>query len=468
MVEMPRNASTGKVQKALVQAILEQDHQAEVAAKEELRLTQRAQLAWYADIIRPMVIPCALQPMIALELYQVVRNASDVPPLVLTLTLAQTFLKFGFEAALRLSLTAWTYGASAHAASLICNNGLSLMDPGMPLIVAAVAGAVSTGASVTRVAAGLGVAGVLVSAVAGLGVFDKRAKDGKISEESKFAQVRGKVGRVGSAVIIGVMPRLLPYLSGSATTYYGFGLLTIFALNRRLPGHLRPGGSVSASLQRLAATAWGFLEAPGYMLSLAVTFSLALPGLIIKDYCNFAWGSKKFRQGKSLGQQQSAWPFAGPHKQLNNVKCEEGPPIWADVNSNQYYETQAPMEVEVRAQTPAGSKAQTLARQAGVDFHSMDSLRVARLSVMLKKHLRPKPQEEPLEFAELREACTNEQTFVDLIDSRLVAPDEEGPATTTTANKKSSSEALMSWVRGGAQIHREGPTPVPWDCRWTF
>merc|ERR1719261_2201108 len=59
---MPRNSSTGKVQKALVQAALEKDYEAERQSADELRATQRVQLAWYARIALPVLLPCVMQP----------------------------------------------------------------------------------------------------------------------------------------------------------------------------------------------------------------------------------------------------------------------------------------------------------------------------------------------------------------------------------------------------------------------
>ena len=45
---------------------------------------------------------------------------------------------------------------------------------------------------------------------------------------------------------------------------------------------------------------------------------------------------------------------------------------------------------------------------------------ISWLSVLIKKHLKHGPGQEALEFNELRDACANEQRFVDLIDKRMI------------------------------------------------
>ena len=66
--------------------------------------------------------------------------------------------------------------------------------------------------------------------------------------------------------------------------------------------------------------------------------------------------------------------------------------VWVDVTSKWWDDsgTQEPEKTAAHAETPAGSLAQQLARKAGVDFKGVDSLKIARLSVLLKKHLKPK------------------------------------------------------------------------------
>merc|ERR1711879_954545 len=83
---------------------------------------------------------------------------------------------------------------------------------------------------------------------------------------------------------------------------------------------------------------------------------------------------------------------------------------------------------------------------------------------MLRKDLRLKQNEEPLEFKDLREACTSKKGFVDLIDRRMELPDEE-IETSTTFNHNGQTHGLVSWLQGGAVIHREGATQAPWDCQ---
>merc|ERR1719145_88417 len=111
------------------------------------------------------------------------------------------------------------------------------------------------------------------------------------------------------------------------------------------------------------------------------------------------------------------------------------------------------MDEDVEAETPAGARALTLAKQAGVDFSSVDSLRIARLSVMIRKDLRLKKNELPLEFKDLREACTSKKSFVELIDRRMELPDEE-LTVSATSDPSVRTNRFASWAQGGAVVHR--------------
>ncbi|CAJ1447197.1 unnamed protein product, partial [Effrenium voratum] len=67
---------------------------------------------------------------------------------------------------------------------------------------------------------------------------------------------------------------------------------------------------------------------------------------------------------------------------------------------------------------------------------------------------------EPLEFNELREACSEEASFLHLAEERLeVGAQEEasGPQTSLLGR-------LRRWLTG-VRIHREGATNAPWDCQ---
>jgi hypothetical protein len=117
----------------------------------------------------------------------------------------------------------------------------------------------------------------------------------------------------------------------------------------------------------------------------------------------------------------------------------------------------------VEPQTTAGTKALQLAKTAGVDFQSMDSLRIMRLSQMLKRSMEQAPGKEAVDFPELREACASERGFVELVDERLVL--REDTEDMVAAASGPVQLGLMDWARGGVLIHREGATQAPWDCK---
>lgn len=453
--KMPRNDSTGKVQKALVQSMHEQDFEAERALKTELHETQVAQLEWYGHLLLPLLLLLAAQPR---ELWGLLQAAVAADPRRALRCLAT----LPTEAALRLCLFAWSYGASGHVANLAKVGSLGIWDLTLPVGIVAVGGA-TPGAG-----AGLGVAGALLVLASAGGILDfsLRKSDNSGEAPGRLAQLRRRTGRL----LPGALAALLPGLSGcpGATTLYALGLLCIFALNRRLPGPPWSASPVALSAQRVAATALSLVESLGYMLSLPVAFTLALPNLILGEFPNYAWSRMK-RPGQPIAKKQSGWPYSGPWQQRKQVQGDAGKDgvLWFDayeVDAGTSGEQEA--RPEVSAQTPAGARAQALAKQAGVDFQSVDSLRIARLSVLLKKYMQRRPGEEALEFSELREACSSEQSFVDLVDRRLLLTnDAMSPMANGVNHADSWQERLLAWAQGGAQVHREGATPAPWDCQ---
>ncbi|CAK0849640.1 unnamed protein product [Prorocentrum cordatum] len=489
-LEMPRNQSTGKVQKALVQAALDRDLEAEAAAKEELRRTQLAQLAWFARLSLPALLCAAAQPCTALSLRLALcgdaRRAGGC------------LLGFVGEAALRLSLVAWAYGALGHSANLAVEGHLGACTAGIPLVLATAAGAALRGAPLGR-RAGVGLAGALVSCTLWSGCVEGATKKLEYEEKGRLGRLQHDCGRLRFAVVLGLAPRLLGTLPrgvldllpaavglpGTALAVspkavcclqgvaplYSLGLCCIFAANRRLPAAPRLSSCCGRLAQRLASAVWSALEAPGYMLSFVPVFYLSLPHLVIDTFYDFAQGQLQ-RPGQPVARQQSGWPYAGPRQQLRCIKADQpggtwDSPIWFDVTAGSWHDAQAPRREAVQAKTPAGERAQQLARQAGVDFHSVDSLKIARLSVLLKRGFRAKPGEEPVEFAELREACASEEQFLELVDGRMLAVEEAEQASSGAgaAGQLSPLCGAVSWARGGCSIHREGPTPAPWDCQ---
>lgn len=461
MCDLPRNQSTGKVQKALVQSILDEDHQAERESKEELRQTQVAQLAWYANISLPMLVPCLVQFQTLQELCIAIWTLHPI-------LIISCLLSFTVEIVLRLCLVAWTYSASAHSQNLVHADRRGMRDLCVPLLVFIIASAASKDQWTSVMTSG-----VLLSIVVGFGVFEEIAKANESNENWRFRKVSEQlkhIGRLGFAVIVGISTRLLSGLLTNVTVYYGIGLLCIFALSRFIPGPPWDVDYLSFLVQKIAGFSWSLFEASGYMLGMPLTFTLALPSLTLSQFPSFAWSRLK-RPGRPVAQEQQSWPYAGPRQQLYKVKAGEASngSLWVDVEETHSYDMEVAEQAAVRAQTVAGEQAQKLARQAGVDFHTMDSLRIARLSVILKKNFRQKSGEDSIEFSDLREACANEQSFVDLIDARLVPLEEEEGADDTCVQQNVATRdgftSWQEWAQGYKEIHREGPTPAPWDCQ---
>lgn len=440
--EMPRNQSTGKVQKALLHAALEKEQDAEVSAAEELQTTQRVQLDWYARLTVPVLLICVAQPLSSYDLFTAVASLRFGS----AITAISGFLT---EAVIRWCLVAWVYTASAHAGNL---SKKSATLP--PVVVIASWAASASGGSWIPLAVPL----VLTLKVIAFSLLQKAAGEG----EGVFAVLR-RVDRLGFSVLIALLSRLLNV--DGVTSHFCKAILSIIALNRCLPAAAWNVGYTSFIPQRILAAVLSFAESARYMASLSVVFLLGLPSLVLSNYSNFAWARLR-RQGQPLPHEGSSWPYSGPRRQLGQVRSQVGRDghAWIDVKGDYQCETEAVERPAVQAETPAGASAQVLARQAGVDFQSTDSLKISRLSVLIRKNLKQKPDEEALEFSELREACSNEQSFVSLIDKRMVVSES---CETAKAAKKGGGiiHNFLTWAQGGVTVHREGATQAPWDCQ---
>eukprot|EP00439_Symbiodinium_sp_Y106_P033740 s1175_g4.t1 len=196
----------------------------------------------------------------------------------------------------------------------------------------------------------------------------------------------------------------------------------------RLPGPPGASGGLAWAMQRVAAHCSSMVETLRYLVCFPILFVLALPSIMQFEFQGLAWKWLE-NGGVPIARKKESTPWAGPSDHLEHVQSGMGrnEVIWVHTESNFMEEPggrdvsqDASEEVAaVVAQTPAAQLAQQLARQAGVDFRSVDSLRIARLSVLLKKHMRP--ISEALEFNELREACADEPGFLQLVEERLEA-----------------------------------------------
>eukprot|EP00440_Ansanella_granifera_P033574 gb/GFBE01036433.1/.p1 GENE.gb/GFBE01036433.1/~~gb/GFBE01036433.1/.p1 ORF type:complete len:1446 (+),score=313.09 gb/GFBE01036433.1/:1-4338(+) len=446
---MPRNESTGKVQKALVQKMAIADYEAEIAATEELRNTQKNHLDWYQSIARrPAMALCLAQPWAYLAVLRAAWHFDAARMILSLLSLLPRVL-------LLLAMVAWSHAATAHAAKL------RSCDMALAVAVLSAAGHALGSAFASLFSC------ALLSAIVCYAMLETASKrlesDKEGGQPNLLMRVFRGTGRLRFAMVVGAVANLYP--AEAMRIHYSIGLLCIFACGRRLP----PAPWDSGALQRVAATAWSFGESLGYMLCFPVMFALALPSLVIAAFQRFAWSQLK-QPGQPIARKQAGWAYKGPGAQLRLISngTNNNGSIWLDLRpteaTQQAEDASGPARPAAQATTAVGARGQELARKAGVDFRSVDSLRIARLSVLLKKHLRAKQDEAALEFRELREACVDEATFVALIEARFEAPVEEAAAG-AAASSRGWVDNFMAWAQGGAFIHREGATNAPWDCQ---
>jgi len=338
---------------------------------------------------------------------------------------------------------------------------------GAPLLLAT-----TLRAAPKKLRVGICVAFILMSTVIAFAVGEKHIKDKHHGVLGILNRLYRWGGRLSFAALVGLLSRLLPFKA--ATECYVLCLLCLIAAGRCLPASGKPVPMVFHILQRATAVVCSLGSALSYMLCYPLGFALVLPSLVLAQFADRAWKRMK-RYGKPLAHKPSKWPMAGPSDHLTAVSvepCWDGT-LWVDTEEIAVADTSKAVAAtlarhEVRATTAAGARAQELARQAGVDFHGTDSLKIARLSVLLKRHLRRANDCEPLELRELRDACSSEKTFVDLIDARFILSDKDVEGNTGNP-MSSSSESLwrsfLTWANGNLTVHREGATQAPWDCQ---
>mmetsp|Transcript_78171 Transcript_78171/g.121958 ORF Transcript_78171/g.121958 Transcript_78171/m.121958 type:complete len:1461 (+) Transcript_78171:78-4460(+) len=454
--QMPRNQSTGKVQKSLLQEEMVKEHQAEMKAVAELRHSQNVQLDWYLSMAMWALLIGALP-----ALFTVARAAPSAfeSRLVLVtgswlLGLHARFFHLLIDIILNWCYVAWAFAACAHAGRL----GV------MRAVPAVLVTSLSIGLLSDSLAAAF-CTPLLISVVVAYGVLGKHAEKENPSKLLRLLMAAyGRSSRLVFAGIFGLAPRTI--LPGSSL-HALFGFLCIVALGRCLPAPCWSLGSLQLILQRFTAHILSFYESVGYMMAFPTMFVLGIPSIASSQHPEKTWKLLK-EQGKPLVRKQVGSQYAGPQKVLSNIYTTENSDgtIWIDIDDRKCYwdKPEVSEGKSIQAATPVGARAQVLARQAGVDFLSVDSLRIARLSVLLKKHLKPKNNGEPLEFGELRDACSDEQSFVSLMDQRMEVAQEEEMVHATSAQATQTS-SFLTWARGGSIVHREGATQAPWDCQ---
>ncbi|CAE7286407.1 agiA [Symbiodinium natans] len=442
--KMLRNASTGKVQKSLLQEQRKAELELELQAQAALHQAQDSQVAWYLKLARrPLSAILLMQGGTVLNLGQALLAAS--PSL-----LAWALVAVPKESVLQLCLVSWTYGAFAQAGNLGRSQSLAA------LCLTATAGALAAPSWL-----GLAAGSALLGAVAWKGPTDFE----------EVSQNRKEKRHLVTSIIVGLGLRLLPFKD--ATWIYSLGMVMLFAWNRRLPSPPNSSRGLAWVLQRVASHGGSMVETLRYLVCFPVLFVLALPSIMKSEFQDLAWNWLS-HNGVPIARKKEFPPCAGPAEQMEHVQSgmsrtrkrnQECEAVWVDTES-MFMEDVAQNGSEeaaaVVAETPVAQRAQQLARQAGVDFRSVDSLRIARLSILLKKHMRPKS--EALEFNELREACTEEHSFLQLAEERLEVM-QTTEAASTSKSDGSLLRPLQSWLCSGARIHREGATNAPWDCQ---
>eukprot|EP00438_Fugacium_kawagutii_P032214 Skav231674 [mRNA] locus=scaffold597:214377:231167:+ [translate_table: standard] len=153
-----------------------------------------------------------------------------------------------------------------------------------------------------------------------------------------------------------------------------------------------------------------------YMACFPVLFLLALPSTLQSEMQNFVW-SKLTESPTGFAKQAPAQVEHLLTRVSGGIYRKR---IWVDFESTQELENEddtmgaeAAPPPAVVATSPVQLRAQQLARQA------VDSLKIARLSVLLKKYMKPKGGLEALEFNELREAAADEGSFLRLAEECL-------------------------------------------------
>ena len=440
---MPRNESTGKVQKALVQEVRHAEVALDVEQLSEHRRIEATQVAWYWRMSKPVLFFILLaQPRSSWNLIQAVLSDSIISKFLWT---TLTVLGIGKESVLQLSLVAWTYGAFAQAGS--CGSKFLGLVPAVVFSIGVVAGS-WTSAFISTALMSLVILGA----------------------QEKWKKLTDKVGRLCFSIVVALLLRL-PLKD--ASWLYALGLLLLYASNRRLPA--------SSLVQAVASYGLSLLESARYLGCFPVLFVLGLPSIIRSEWQNFAWkrcGAPETPEGfkKQVPPEIEMEGVSGEKywqripQRGNKDKWTER--IWVDVKDKAGILDVDPMAAhpgpKPRGETPTQERVQKLAKEAGVDFVTVDSLKIQRLLMRLQKYMKTKKGGDPLEYTELSEATLDERSFLDWAEQRLeVADAQEDGKYVNHGAKKSGMwwNPIVEWITGGLRIHREAATNAPWDCQ---
>mmetsp|Transcript_60797 Transcript_60797/g.112803 ORF Transcript_60797/g.112803 Transcript_60797/m.112803 type:complete len:1471 (-) Transcript_60797:43-4455(-) len=476
MRSVPRNVSTGKVQKQLVQNAMTVERVAEEEALEELHKVQQTQLQWYWLLARWMALALTCGPI---ALCFVAALTASVFGLSKP-GMAQICFMGPLGVILNVYVFSWIHVSFAYA---------PLGKGTLSVVVLAYA------LSCQQALPSLLTAGLLVT-IFGRGALYKAEAWSRHTVPWHVEQLRkwlatdfGKkwTKRLSPLKITAAASLLLQVVvhveaARSSVMQFGLCIWVLVACGRILPR--APCCEDTLSVQRVVALVMSMIETTRFLLCVPLPVLLMLPKLVMHERgSQWGWDQLALLKycAKPITKKQVQVQYEGPdaaHSQVWSGTYRDGS-VWIDLKPTVDLDVQMEDMTEsasagpaVHASTEAGRLGQRLAREAGLDFQgSVDSLRLVRLSVLLKKHMHPLPGEASVELQDLREACVSEQGFVDMVDARLQRLDAH-TARSPNASKgerskmiKAGWNSVRSWAHGGASVHREGATQAPWSCQ---
>eukprot|EP00971_Amphidinium_carterae_P266789 5292026-Amphidinium_carterae.1 len=391
MRTLPRNASTGKVQKALVQEALDVERVAEQATLEELRQVQQTQLRWYWSLVQWSVAfvtsACVASCLVALAFQMV-----GVVTILFIAPLALLFNLYAFS---------WIHVSFAYAALDSSTQSL------LVLVYACSCKYFGLWPSILSAA--------LLAVVLVRGAFYKaeaypkdwarerpwlvaRLEKLQDSDSSRRWAKRVSPFRIAAGVSLLLQVGLHVEPARAAASQFCLCLCVLVAYGRMLPR--APDCKDVFTPQRVVAFMLSMMETTRFLICVPVPVLLILPKLVMSDMgSTWGWEKLKFLNSsfKPVTKKQAQTQYEGPealHSKVWSGTYRDGS-VWIDlkpaVDVEMHAESASTSEA-VHASTEAGRLGQRLARDAGLDFQgSTDSLRLVRLSVLLKKHMQPLP-----------------------------------------------------------------------------
>lgn len=438
---MARNASTGKVQRALAQQALVQEAEAEAQVTRETERTQELQVKWYVRLVLPACVVCFAQLAFLNML-----SAAFTAQWLITCSLFFTVLA---EAFFRWCLIAWSCTCSASVANLWTEDGRQKEVAAVVAIYVSLQAALCLQVTPIR---------LLTTAAFMSGMVVLAAPTAK----DKGPSLKDTLNPLSASVLIAVASRCLSFLGLHSSADLCLCYLLCIAANRRIPLAPWQHSSWEWFLQLGVAVVMSHLDAFVFLSAQSINFAFGWPTLVLSRYPSFAW--------RWLSDAGQPLPLAGGRgawcrtSRRVSGQWDQGKTLWLDVSGDIQAGASDP-QLPVTAQSPAGLRAQALARQAGVDFQGIDSLRITRLMILLQKYTKPQAGQEPIGLPELRAACVSEFTFTELVDDRLQLKEEAELTDESYTTPGSGSRYSRNWHHCHHHIHREAATQAAWNCK---